>query len=158
MSNHADPMVWKPAEIQKTPSRPSGVGEFEIDVVFTTYEGTLAALERAGELSRDLGAGLRLVVPQVVPYACPIEHPPVAVGFIRKRMLDLVMQAVSGNARTTIDIYLCRDGMKTLLDVLKPNSLVMIGGGKRRWWATMESGLAKALRSHGHDVLSVNLK
>ena len=84
MSNQAGPVVWKPAEIQQMPSRLSDVAELEVDVVFTTYEGTLAALKRASNLYGDLGAGVRLVVPHVVPYAYSINRPPVYVGFLKK--------------------------------------------------------------------------
>ena len=157
MSNQANPMVWKTTEIPKTPSRLGRLAELEIDVVFTSSEATIAALKRASELSRDLGASIRLVVPHVVPYKYPLDRPPVAVGFTRERMLDLVLKGLSADARVTIDLYLGRERQKTLFDVLKPNSLVIIGG-RRRWWATEDSRLAKALRSRGHQVVFIDLK
>src|SRR5258707_272417 len=65
MNNQVGPMIWKPAsaESARTPPQVRDVAELEIDVVFTTAEGALVALKRASELSRDLGAGVRLVVP-----------------------------------------------------------------------------------------------
>ena len=156
MNNEMDLMVRKPTDIREASPRTNGVTELEVDVVFTTFEGTLAALEKASELSRDLETGIRLLVPQVVPYIYAIDRPPVDAGFLRRKMIDLVLQGVSGGAKTTIDLYFCRDRLRTLLSVLKPNSLVVVGG-RRRWWATDESRLSKALRNNGHQVVSIDL-
>jgi hypothetical protein len=157
MTNHTDSTIWKPAEVQGVSLPESAIAELEVDVVFTTPEGTLAALRKASELSRDLGASVRLIVPQLVPYACDIDCPPVNVEFIRRRMLGLVLQTMPSEEKTTIDIYLCREKEKTLRKVLKPGSLVVIAN-RRHWWPTEESRLAKALRSNGHQVVSVDLK
>jgi hypothetical protein len=54
-------------------------------------------------------------------------------------------------------MYLCRDSSETLLAVLKPRSLVVIGG-RRRWWPTREERLAKKLRGAGHEVIFAELE
>ena len=53
---------------------------------------------------------------------------------------------------TTVRFYLCRDRDETLARVLRPHSLVVIGG-KKRWWPTAESRMAKRLRKLGHEVV-----
>ncbi len=125
-------------------------------MIFTTEQRTLAALEKASALSRDLKASVRLVVAHVVPYAYSIENPPVDLAFIKKRAVDLVLQAkpkaMPGDLPVMIDIYLCRQKSQTLLTVLKPNSLVVLGD-KKRWWPAGESRIAAALRKNGHHVV-----
>jgi hypothetical protein len=54
--------------------------------------------------------------------------------------------------KTTVHVYLCRDRVATLRAVLKPHSLVVIGG-RRTWWPTSEKRLARQLRRSGHQVV-----
>lgn len=56
----------------------------------------------------------------------------------------------------TTRLYLCRDRLDVLARVLRPESTVVIGG-RRRWWPTGESRLAKALRSRGRQMAFVSL-
>ena len=51
-----------------------------------------------------------------------------------------------------VQLYLCRDGLETLKKVLKPHSLVVVGG-RRRFWPTREKSLARKLRKAGHEVI-----
>ena len=124
----------------------------EVNVIFTDPKGTLAALRTAGKLAQDLGAQIRLVALQAVPCRLPLDQPQVSVDF-RKRMLsELVCQAEQDSVGITAHLYLCRDQARTLLQLLKPNSLVVIGAEKR-WWPTSEGRLAKALLADGHQVV-----
>jgi hypothetical protein len=132
-------------------------GELEVNVVFTDTQGTLAALKTAGELARELDAKIKLIHPLAVPYAYPLERPPVPVAFTEKSLLNLACQGEAEPLATVVNFYLCRNRLQTLLEVLQPRSLVVIGG-KRRWWPTAESRLAKALRSQGHQVILAALK
>ncbi len=122
----------------------------EIAVVFTSIEATLGALKQAGALADRLSARITLVVPQVVPYPLPLTSPPVLADFNERRF-----QVIAGQSRvaTAVRIYLCRDRLETLATVLRPHSLIVIGGRKRWWWATSEEMLAKALRRSGHEVV-----
>ena len=59
------------------PTRPIGEEtdeKLDIAVVFTSVEWPLAALKEAGNLANSLGARIKLVVPQVVPYPLPLEN------------------------------------------------------------------------------------
>jgi hypothetical protein len=63
------------------PIAPETEQKLNIVVVFTSIESTLAALKEAGTLAHSLGAQIKLVVPQVVPYPLPLDSPPVLVEF-----------------------------------------------------------------------------
>ena len=126
----------------------------EINVIFTTAKGTMAALKAAQEYAHDLDAQTLLLVPQVVPLQFPILSPPVSIAFTQRRAYAMAMKCQKdGDIR--VQVYLCGDRRKCLLKVLKPQSLVLIGG-KKRWWPAQEQKLAKALRDDGHKVIFVN--
>lgn len=99
--------------------------KLEVNVVFTYRSATLAAPKAAASLVRDLGARIRLVVAQFVLYALPLDRPPVAVSFIERRLLELAMETC---VEADIHLYLCRERLQVLRRVLKPESLVVIGG------------------------------
>ena len=77
--------------------------------------------------------------------------------FTKRLAADLACQQSQDTVKTTVHLYLCRDRVATLLHVLAPNSLVVIGR-RRRWWPTAETRLAKVLRSNGHQVVSIDWK
>ena len=123
-----------------------------ISVVFTYQSSTRrsAALKQAGSFGES---------PQHAYYAGGAADRPAAssarqarrclsigtkIGFARSREQSAV--------DTAIQIYLCRDRWEALFSVLKPYSLVVIGG-KKRWWPTPESRLANKLRNAGHEVI-----
>jgi hypothetical protein len=132
---------------------PPAAGEansrLNIAVIFTSIESTLSALRRAGSLASRLHACITLIVPQVVPYPLPIGSPAVPPDFTERRF-----RVIAGESpvRTAVQVYLCRDRAETLRAVLKPHSLVVIGG-RRTWWPTWEKRLARQLRRSGHEVV-----
>jgi hypothetical protein len=144
---------WEPAA-SGTPPDQTGWGKLEVNVVFTDPKATLAALKVAGVLAKDLRAKIRVLAPQAVPFGFPLERPPVSVDFTEKLLLDLASRGVQGPIETTVHLYLCRDKLETLGQVLKHHSLVIIGG--RRWWPNDASYLAGMLRSIGHHVILVS--
>lgn len=123
--------------------------QLNVEVVFTSVQATLAALREAGRLASRLQARVTLVVPQVVPYPCPLDSPPVLLDFGERRFRTI---AEESRVDTTVQIYLCREKWETLQSVLKPRSLVVVGG-RRRWWPTEEKRLASRLRHAGHEVI-----
>jgi hypothetical protein len=150
--------------------------KLDIAVVFTSVDGTLAALKEAGHLASSLGGRITLVVPQIVPYPLPLSSPPVLLDFNERRL-----RVIASNCRveTRVCIYLCREAFETLSAVLKPHSLVVLGsaksaarttksvgncpvprsvlrgfiGSRKRWWPTPEERLAAKLRRLGHRVV-----
>jgi hypothetical protein len=123
--------------------------ELDISVVFTSVESTLAALKTAGTLANRLAGHITLIVPQVVPYPLPLESPPVLLDWNERRLKVLADQSP---VDTKVNLYLCRDHLETLNSVLKPHSIVVIGG-PNGWWPTKEKKLARRLRRAGHEVI-----
>jgi hypothetical protein len=120
-----------------------------IDVVFTSVEATLAALQKAAGLANRLGTRIRLLVGQVVPYPLPLESPPVLLDWNERRFRVI---AEKSPVETKVELYLCRDRRQTLLAVLEPHSIVVLGG-RKTWWPTSEARLARSLKRAGHEVV-----
>ena len=120
-----------------------------VSVLFTSVEATTAALRTAGALATRLGGHITLLVPEVVPYHLPLNKPAVLHDWNERRFRVL---AAESPVETTVRFYFCRDRDETLASVLKPHSLVVLGG-KKHWWPTSESRLAKRLRRLGHEVI-----
>jgi hypothetical protein len=127
-------------------------GRLEVNVIFTDPQATAAALRCAESLARDLGAVVRLRAGIVVPFQLPLEEPPVSVAFTEGLLSDLVSRLDADGFERTVDLYVCRDWQETLLQILNPDSPVVVGS-TRRWWPTAENRLVKALRSKGHRVI-----
>jgi hypothetical protein len=120
-----------------------------ISVIFTSVSGTISALKRAGSLAESFGARITLVVPQVVPYPLPLTSPPVLLEFQENRFREI---ATESPVDIRVQLYLCRDGLETLKRVLKPRSLVVVGG-RKRFWPTREKGLVRKLRRARYEVI-----
>lgn len=151
--------ITQPARPSVTREAPEGIGpgRLEVNVIFTDPQATVAALKAAGSLARDLEARIRIRAAIAVPYTLPLDKPPVCAGFIEKLLFDLVCRLDLDAFEPSIHLYQCRDRVETLLRVLSPNSLVVIGA-RKHWWPTAESRVAKALRSKGHRVVFIGLK
>lgn len=151
--------ITKPARpsVSRETSEGLGPARLEVNVIFTDPQATVAALKAAGSLARDLGACIRVQAPIAVPYRVPLDKPPVSAGFIEKLLSDLVCRLELDAFEPVVQLYLCRDSIETLSQVLSPNSLVVIGG-RKHWWPTAERRTAQALRSKGHRVLFIGLK
>ena len=126
----------------------------DVSVVFTSAEPTVYALKKACALAGTLDLRITLIVPQVVPYQVPLHSPPVLIDFQEARLRPI---AALTAVETTVRIYLCRDRWEALNSVLKPRSLVILGG-RRKWWPTPERRLARKLRRAGHEVIVTELE
>jgi hypothetical protein len=122
-----------------------------LTVLFTTVAATLRALQRGGDLAKELGAGIRILVPHIVPYPVPLDRPQVDPEFKIRRFRTL---SVDGSVQTRIDVLLCRDPSEAVTQSLGSQSVVLIGG-RTRWWPTREKRLAKSLTLAGHHVIWV---
>jgi len=140
-----NPAVGRPQSIvnRDTDSR------LNICVIFTAVETTLGALKHAGALASNLGGCISLVVTHAVPYPLPLNKPPVSDAWNARRF-----RVIAGQSRveTKVAVYLCRDRTEALKVVLKPRSLVVVGG-RKTWWPTSEKRLAARLRRAGHEVI-----
>ena len=121
----------------------------QLHVIFTGLKETEASLGAAGQLARDLGGRLTLMVAEVVPYPLPVDCPPVPAEFTEKVLSQL---AGKQEVETRVQVYLCRDRNQTIRQPLIPNSIVVIGS-RKRWWPTREQWLASLLRRDGHQVI-----
>jgi hypothetical protein len=127
----------------------------EINLIFTTQPATVYALETVECLARDLGACIRLRAAVVVPFPLAVDESPVSIPFLERSLFDLISRLERDGFDATAHLYFCRDRDRTLPQVLEPNALVVVAG-KKRWWPTKTSRLAKALRAQGHRVIFVD--
>lgn len=137
---------------QETPHRDSG--RLEVNVIFTDPLATALALRTATALAAELDACIRLRAAIVVPLQLPIDEPQISIPFMQNVLSELVSRLAPDNFDVTAHLYLSRDRTKTFLDLLEPNSVVILAGRKRPW-RTAESRLAKRLRREGHRVLFI---
>jgi hypothetical protein len=145
-------------ERSESPARSSSgaLEKLDVNVIYTTPKGTQAALKTARELAHDLWGRIRLLAPQTVPFGFSLDSPPADVGPTERRLLELAGRGLPDQTETVVQLYFCRDRLDTLGQVLKPNSLVVIGGP--RWWLSDAQWIARALRSIGHQVIYVSGK
>jgi hypothetical protein len=133
--------------------------KLDLKVIFTDLPQTAAALAAARTLAQGLGAHVTLMVARVVPYPLPLAEPDVPVEFTEHVLESLACER--NDADTTIEILLCRDRNETLRRAVPPDSLVIVGAHKSRWWTSWlpsrERSLASMLRRDGRRVLVVTL-
>jgi hypothetical protein len=127
----------------------TAASKLELTVLFTGLPSTLQALSKATALARDLDARIRLVVPQIVPYPLDLDKPPVLLAFQEGRFQEL---AAAQAIETRVEIFLCRDVEVLLEEILPEHSTVLIGG-RKTWWPTAQTRLARRLHRLGHQIV-----
>jgi hypothetical protein len=156
MSNqYHETLTNSPSKITRTAAPKFASGPLAVNVIFTDVQSTAAALKFAQSFARELGARISLRAAIAVPFQLPLDRPQISVAFLQDAMRELVAQLKSETFDPTIHLYLCRDRVWALSQVLKPNSLVVIAG-RKRWWPTAETRMARALRAKGHRVIFVD--
>lgn len=128
-----------------------------VNVVYTGPETTLTALRAAESFAADLNSTVHIRTMIAVPRQLAIEYGLVSSQFFRLLVCDLIERVGSDRFEYVLHIYVCRDRIETLLRVLRPSSLVVIGG-RRRLWSTTESRLSKAAIAAGHSVAFINTR
>jgi hypothetical protein len=143
--------VW-PVHLGVSAPAPTRVigSELEVVVVYNSVKQTLAALETAGSLAHGLGARIRMVVPQIVPFPAPLDQPLVEPSFAERKFRTI---AGASAVETTVNICLCREREAGVLQSVKPRSIVVLGAAKHWWRSRRERSLARMLRSRGHQVI-----
>ena len=125
--------------------------QLQVNVLYTTPEGTVGALETASRLACDLGSRPKVLRLYAVPFSLPLEKPAVPIGYLEEQIHALGDESsIEINAR----VILCRDPRQSLWELLTPQSLIVMGG-RKRWWQTKEQRLVKLLRKDGHEVIFV---
>jgi hypothetical protein len=145
----------RPFKVHIAPSGETETSEsgLNIVVIFTNVNATTVALQTAGALAQSLGARITLVYPQVVPYPLPLTSPPVLLEFQERRLREI---ASACPVDIRVQLYLCRDGLETLGNVLEPRSIIVVGG-RRRWWPTREQKLVHQLQKK-HEVVFAEMR
>jgi len=129
--------------------------KLQINVVFTSTRHTPSALAAAARYARDLDAQIHFLVIQAVPvHYSSLSYPPVSLQFVQERARRMAL-ACAEDIEIRVQVYLCGDSTQCILRVLKPHSVVIIGGSKR-WWRTHEDRLAAVLRSNGHRTVLID--
>ena len=123
----------------------------EVNVLFTSTRATIAATKAAGKLADHLGARIRIIAPQVVPFPLPLSEPTIKPEFTASRIHAMLSQY---SVDADVQVCLCREKLNGSIAVLKPHSLIVIGG-RRRLWRTEEYRLARVLRRRGHEVVFI---
>jgi hypothetical protein len=124
----------------------------QVNVLYTTHSGTLAALKFASRLGANLGQCPSVLRLYAVPYALPLERPAVAIDFLEEQLRALARESAT---KFSTQLYLCRDTRRTLRELLPPHSVIVLAG-KQRWWPTKEQRWAGILRKEGHEVIFMN--
>jgi hypothetical protein len=150
--NHSDPSVVPRVEgPDLLPANQSGE-RHQVNVLYTSQSGTLAALKVASRLGLSLRTCPRVLRVYAVPYTVPLEKPVVATDFLEEQIRALARESPT---EFTARIYLCREPRWTLRELFPPHSKIVIAG-KKRWWPTKEQRWARLLRKEGHEVIFVN--
>ncbi len=145
------PSVTNP--VSRTPGHTgrSGDSRLVITVLFTNHEATVVALKRAASFSQGMGALIRLLLIEVVPYPLSFREPPRSDHFA---WYLLERTAVAAGIEAGIEIYLCRDQKRALKRILAPPG-VLVMGGRQRFWSSREQRLARWLKRQGHSIIFV---
>jgi hypothetical protein len=130
---------------------------FQVTVIATTPEGTVAALKTAAGLAQNLDAPITLALIEVLRPHLPLERPPFMVDFLEKRAFAMVSDAGIHEQAVTIQIWFCHNRKKCLRQALGPRSLAVIGG-TRRWWHRDERKLEEWLSREGYPVIFADVE
>ena len=134
--------LYQPEAVADVPVATDAHPELEIFVIFTDHSRTLAALRMADHSGKKLDARLWLLMPYEVPYALRSTRPAVPVGSLEEQLRALASKIP---VATATHICLCRDKCRTVRLILKPRS-IMILGGRKRWRPTAGNRLASVAK------------
>jgi hypothetical protein len=125
-----------------------------ITVVYTTIEGTFAALDAAVRLSIGLEAQIVLLVAEEVAIYYPLNHAPVATRFFQSICGAILQELEINESSVKLEIFFCRRQVQCFEATLEPRSIVVLGT-KNQWWHWRERRLARTLKLLGHDAVLV---
>jgi hypothetical protein len=108
--------------------RPLSVG-----IIYTSLYATICALKAAEILAQDIAPMIQLHVAVSVPQRISLSQPPISVSFLRRQLSDMVLTFGSTGYQYVLHIYLCRNRLDALLSVLRPNSVLVVGGYSHFW-------------------------
>jgi hypothetical protein len=136
-------------------TKPGGIStqlQLPVFILFTSMDRTLKALEKASQLAQSLHKSIEILVIQTVPFALPLEAPPVSNEFLMNRLEEMANRFP---IRIKISAYLCRDPVVALKRILNRNCRIVMGVPKTRWRLTRDHKLVRKLSHTGFDVIAV---
>jgi len=119
----------------------------DIVVPYTDQELTAEAIAAAEKLANGLGASVRVLCLEAVPYTMELRQPRVDLDFLRTRL-----QALPSAGPFRCEIVLTRDADEALLRRLHADSIVMLTS-RRHFWRTAQERLADRIRRAGFRVV-----
>ena len=126
-----------------------------VNVVYTRPEATAAALRAAESFARDLETTIHIRAMIAVPRQLAMDSGYISIKWLAQTLDGLVKCACSNRCEFVLHIHLCRSRIDALLTLLKPYSLLVIGG-RRRLWPSFEGRLCRAVRRAGHSIAFVD--
>ena len=126
----------------------AAVHGLELVVVFTRLRETIAAVQLARRLARDLEATIRILVPRVVPYPNGLTDPTVDAKTLARNLLGLLP---ASDMEPTVTICLCRDPADAWRSI--PEASIVVAGAPRRRWLASGWNSINLLRELGHQVI-----
>src|SRR4029077_13555288 len=122
-----------------------------VHVVATTPSGTRAAMKAAAELAKGHESRVHVIAArQVSSDRSSAQQSASARAFAR----EIMQWPEVRSARVDVLPCLCRR-LSDVAQLLRPQSVVVIGGRSRWWWASREQRLADTLTAEGYRVLFV---
>jgi hypothetical protein len=143
-------------ETTATASMEAAVRTSEINMMFTTLRGTLAAMRVAVALALATGAQLRLIQPRLATY--PLRSAGYALAAEPEVVeADREREQVVATAGLPVEVLVsvCGRIADAANLALRDHSLVIVGG-HRSWLPTQIERLQRTLESLGHVVVFVN--
>jgi hypothetical protein len=150
--NHSDPSVAPRVESPDISLADQSSERLQVNVLYTSQSGTLAALKVASRLSANLGTHPKVLRLYAVPYTLPLERAAVPIDSLEEQLRALACESTT---EFTARIYLCRESRWTLRELFPPHSVIVLAG-RKRWWPTKEQRWTRVLKKEGHEVIFVN--
>jgi hypothetical protein len=150
----SETLITRKAETPDLPLPGDNGQRLQVNVLYTTHSKTLAALRITSRLGAELGACPKVLLLYAVPYTLPLERPAVPAGFLEERIRALARESPT---EITARIILCREPRRSLRQILRPHSVIVIGG-RKGWWPSKEQRVAWRLSRDGHEVIFASLE
>ena len=123
-----------------------------VHVVATTLSGTRAAMRAATALAKEVESRVHVIAARQVSSDSSSDQQSAAA---RAFAQEIMQWPETRSSRADVLPCLCKR-LSDVAQLLTPQSVVVIGGRSRWWWASREQRLADTLTAEGHRVLFVS--
>ncbi len=136
---------------EKITTSSSSLGSLPACVLFTNEAETKSAIQFAAELSKSLDANISVLAVYKVDYRLPVDRPSVSVAFFTNKVLTTVMES---GLSAAVQVCLARTVADACLQLLAPDTVVIIGHQTKPFFRLRQSDLAKELQDNGFRVVT----